>query len=58
MRFAYIPEEDHFHGLCMKSVSELTEEEAKANYIPKEIWKERVRLKKTTRSHRNRKSRR
>lgn len=46
MHFAYIPEEDHFHGLCMKSVSELTEEEAKANYIPKEIWKERVRLKK------------
>ena len=48
MRFAYIPEEDHFHGLCMKSVSELTEEEAKANYIPTEIWKERVRLKKNT----------
>jgi len=45
--FAYIPEEDHWPSLSMRGISDLSEEELDRNYpqIPKELWKERVKLK-------------
>lgn len=47
IKFAYIPEEDSWPGLYMRGISDLTEDEAENVYfVPKEIWKERVRLKK------------
>ena len=45
--FAYIPEEDHWPSLSMRGISDLSEEELDRDYsqIPKELWKERVRIK-------------
>ena len=37
-----IDREDSWSALFMKAVSELTEEEAKQNYIPKNEWEDRV----------------
>lgn len=49
IKFAYIPEEDSWNGLYMRGISNLTESELDdLYYIPKEIWQERVRLKKQT----------
>lgn len=45
--FLYIPEEDHWHGLVMQGISDLTEEEWKNTGIPRELWEERVRHKGT-----------
>ena len=46
IKFAYIPEEDSWPNMFMKGVSDLTEAElGEPNYVPKEIWEERVRLK-------------
>lgn len=45
INFAYIPEEDSWTGLYMRSISELTEQEAREAYIPKEDWEYRVRQK-------------
>lgn len=42
INFAYIPEGDSWAGLYMKGVSDLTREEAKANYIPEKDWADRV----------------
>ncbi|MCY7294596.1 hypothetical protein HJG39_04020 [Alteromonas sp. a30] len=42
VNFAYIPEDDSWAGLYMKGVSDLTREEAKANYIPEKDWADRV----------------
>ena len=47
MNFSYIPEEDSWHRLIMKGISDLTEEEWKNTGIPKELWEERVRHKGT-----------
>lgn len=45
--FAYIPEEDSWVSLDMRGISDLTEEELDRDYsqIPKELWKERLRIK-------------
>ncbi|WEV49349.1 hypothetical protein OZX61_02345 [Acinetobacter sp. ESL0695] len=45
--FAYIPEEDSWVSLYMKGISDLSEEELDQDYpqIPKELWRERVKLK-------------
>lgn len=45
--FAYIPEEDSWVSLYMKGISDLSEEELDRDYpqIPKDLWKERVRIK-------------
>lgn len=47
IEFAYIPEEDHWPSLSMRGISDLSEEELDRDYsqIPKELWKERVRIK-------------
>lgn len=46
IEFAYISEEDCWPNMFMKGVSDLTEAELdEPNYVPKEIWEERVRLK-------------
>ena len=37
-----IDEENSWHGLYMKGISDLTEEEWKNTGIPKELWQERV----------------
>ena len=42
INFAYIPEDDSWVGLYMKGVSDLTKEEAQANYISEQEWLERV----------------
>lgn len=42
VNFAYILEGDSWAGLYMKGVSDLTREEAKANYIPEKDWADRV----------------
>jgi Fe-S cluster biosynthesis and repair protein YggX len=45
--FAYIPEEDSWVSLYMKGISDLSEEELDKDYpqIPKDLWKERLRIK-------------
>ncbi|MCY7296226.1 hypothetical protein HJG39_12400 [Alteromonas sp. a30] len=47
IEFAYIPEDDSWPGVYMKRVSDLTEEEAKAHYIPEQDWLERVKKYKS-----------
>lgn len=43
--FAYIPEEDHWPGLYMRRVGDLTLEELDEHNIPLEEWKKRVKLR-------------
>ncbi|MFV2029905.1 hypothetical protein [Neisseria sp. S1] len=51
IQFFYIPEEDHWPGLYSRGISDLTEEEAEnIYYVPKELWEERVKLKRQQQS--------
>lgn len=46
MKFTYIPDEDSWPMLYLRGGSDLAENEIKEYGIPKEIWEERVKLKK------------
>lgn len=46
INFAYILEEDSWPRIYMKGISDLSEDEWQETSIPKELWEERVRLKK------------
>ena len=46
MKFAYIPDEDSWPMLYLRGVSDLADNEIKEYGIPKEIWEERVKVKK------------
>ena len=43
LQVAWVDEEDSWTGVFMKGVSDLTWEEAEANYIPSENWEEHCR---------------
>uniref|UniRef100_UPI00260D6B63 immunity protein YezG family protein n=1 Tax=Clostridium sp. TaxID=1506 RepID=UPI00260D6B63 len=46
INFAYIPEKDSWPRVYMKRISDFSEKEWQETSIPKELWEERVRLKK------------